>query len=157
MTRGELFDERITHSVIGAFYEVYNVLGFGFYESIYVAALARELTARGHDVEREVTVAVRYKGVEIGVHRLDMLVDDRVVIEAKASLELHRGATRQLFSCLRASRRDVGLLLHFGPEAKVRRICARAPARLCGNRMGIERINGIERMELRTEDSSAIR
>jgi GxxExxY protein len=128
MTRGELFDERLTHSVIGAFYEVYNVLGYGFYESVYMTALERELRARGHRVEREVTVVIAYKGVAVGRHRLDMLVDGRLVIEAKSTQDLHRGAARQLRSGVRAARREVGLLLHFGPEPKAHRVFARRDA-----------------------------
>ena len=54
MARNELIEERLTHSVIGAFYEVYNTLGYGFLEHLYKAALERELRDRGHRVGREV-------------------------------------------------------------------------------------------------------
>lgn len=53
---GELIEEQLTGSIIGAFYEVYNTLGFGFLEHIYVMAMERELIARGHHVDREMTV-----------------------------------------------------------------------------------------------------
>ena len=81
MLRDGLRDEALTGSVIGAFYEVYNVLGFGLLEQLYSAALERELTTRGHEVAREVSVAVTYKGESIGCQRLDLLVDDRLVVE----------------------------------------------------------------------------
>jgi GxxExxY protein len=58
MNHVELLEERITHSIIGAFFEVYNTLGFGFLEHIYVMALERELLARGHRVSRQVGVPV---------------------------------------------------------------------------------------------------
>jgi GxxExxY protein len=58
MTRIELLEENLTHSIIGAFFEVYNTLGFGFLEHIYVLALERELIARGHRVSRQVGVVV---------------------------------------------------------------------------------------------------
>jgi GxxExxY protein len=62
MTENSLIEEALTYSVIGAFFEVYNTLGFGFLEHLYVLALERELIARGHRVRREVWVDVTYKG-----------------------------------------------------------------------------------------------
>lgn len=124
MARGELLEERLTHSVIGAFFEVYNTLGFGFLEHIYVMALERELLARGHRVAREVWVRVTYKGEELGIQRIDMVVDDRVVVEIKATAKLHESATRQLYNYLRATNLEVGLLFHFGIKAAFHReIC----------------------------------
>jgi hypothetical protein len=58
MARGELIEERLTQSIIGAFYEVYNSLGFGLLENLYVVALQRELRGRGHQAAREVWVPV---------------------------------------------------------------------------------------------------
>ena len=121
MARGELLDEALTGSVIGAFYEVYNTLGFGFLEQIYVLALERELLARGHTVAREVSVRVHYKGELVGLHRLDMLVDGRLVVETKSTLALHSAVARQLFNYLRATELTVGLLLHFGPKPFIHR------------------------------------
>lgn len=116
VTDHQLVEERLTHSIIGAFYDVYNALGFGFLEQVYMAALERELRARGHDVGREVYVSVRYKGEEISRQRIDMVVDQRVLVEAKSSQNLHKSASRQVYNYLRATRLEVGLLLHFGPE-----------------------------------------
>lgn len=125
MQRVELIEERLTHSVIGAFYEVYNTLGFGFLEHIYVRALEQELLARGHRIDREVIVSVVYKGVVIASHRLDLIVDGKLVVETKSTNELHKAATRQLFNYLRATSLEVGLLLHFGPEPKFYRLISR--------------------------------
>ena len=122
MPRVELIEQRLTHSVIGAFFEVYNTLGYGFLEHLYVRAMARELRARGHCVAREVFVRVMYKESELGVQRLDLIVDDKLVVEAKASAELHKAASRQLYNYLRATNLKVGLLLHFGPEPTFHRI-----------------------------------
>ena len=122
MPRGELLDERLTHSVIGAFYEVYNTLGYGFLEQIHSTALEWELRERGHAVGREVPVVVTYKGHEIGRQRLDMLVDGRLVVEVKSTHDLHPVATRQLRNYLRATRLVLGLLLHFGPEPRFHRV-----------------------------------
>ena len=116
MSDAQLAEEQLTHSVIGAFYDVYNTLGFGFLEQVYTSALERELRARGHAVGREVYVPVLYKGDEISRQRIDMIIDQRLVVEAKATQELHKSAKRQVHNYLRATRLQVGLLLHFGPE-----------------------------------------
>ena len=122
MSRGELHLERLTHSVIGAFFEVHNDLGFGFLEQIYVNALAIELRRRGHLVNLEVMSRVNYRGVEIGSQRLDMLVDNALVVEVKSTLDLHSSARRQLLNYLCATHLELGLLLHFGPKARFYRL-----------------------------------
>ncbi len=113
-----LFEQELTHSVIGAFYEVYNHLGFGFLEHLYVLAMQHELSARGHAVAREVRVPVMYKGTELGIQRLDMVVDEKLVVEIKSMPHLPRNAGRQVYNYLRASELEVGILLHFGREAR---------------------------------------
>jgi GxxExxY protein len=116
MPERELIEEHLTKSVIGAFYEVYNTLGYRYLEQVYLAALERELRERGHAVGREVWVPVHYKGEVISRQRLDMIVDERLVVEAKSTQELHKSAPRQVYNYLRATRLQVGLLLHFGPD-----------------------------------------
>jgi len=118
MTKRELTHESLTRSVIGAFYEVYNTLGYGFYEHFYTKALQIERELRGHKVAREVRFPVVYKTHFLGTQRVDMVVDDKLIVESKSTQELHRGAPRQLFSYLHGSTFEIGLLLHFGPEAK---------------------------------------
>lgn len=127
MPRVEVLEQRLTHSVIGAFFDVYNTLGYGFLENLYVRAMERELRARGHRVVREAAVRVMYKESELGIQRLDLIVDDKLVVEAKATADLHKAATRQLYNYLRATNLRVGLLLHFGPEPHFYRIIS--PAR----------------------------
>jgi GxxExxY protein len=126
MARDELLYSRLTESIIGSFYEVYNHLGYGFLESVYQKALLIELTLRGHHVQREVLVNVYYKGYHVGHHRVDLIVEHRVVVETKASEQLPKIAVPQCVSYLRACRLLVGLLLHFGPEPRVKRV--RCPA-----------------------------
>jgi GxxExxY protein len=128
MAKNELLHERLTYSVIGAFYEVYNILGFGFLERIYKRALEIELVARGHRVAREVDVRVMYKGHDIGWQRLDFVVDEVLVVEVKSTRMLEPGATRQLFNYLKATNLRAGLLLHFGPKANVYRARRSQPA-----------------------------
>jgi GxxExxY protein len=122
MTQSWLVEERLTHSILRAFYDVYNELGYGFLEHIYVLALERELIARGHVVARELGVTVFYKGEELGSQRMDLVVDGKVVVETKSTQELPKSATRQVHNYLRATKLEVGLLLHFGPEPRFFRL-----------------------------------
>jgi len=122
-----LIDEELTGSAIGAFFAVYDALGYGFLEHVYKAALERELRARGHRVAREVGVTIVYKGEDLTVQRLDMVVDDRLVIEVKRKPEWPDIGSAQLFSYLRATRLEIGLLLNFGPKPSFKRmICPNA-------------------------------
>lgn len=120
--RGELREAGLTSVVIGAFFDVYNELGYGFLESVYRSALAMELVSRGLQVRRECPVVVEYKGAEVGHFRLDLLVENRLAVELKATELLHPTGKRQLRNYLRASTIEVGLLLHFGPEPRFHRI-----------------------------------
>jgi len=104
----QLLHDTLTRSVIGAFYEVYDTLGHGYLESIHLAALERELRVRGHRVMRELSVHVMYKGEEIGMQRLDMVVDGVLVVEAKSTPTLHQSASRQRYNYLHATNLEVG-------------------------------------------------
>ena len=112
----------ITRAIIAAYYEVYNRLGFGFLETHYATALDRELRTAGRSVSREHAVYIYYREEELGFHRLDLVVDAKVVVEIKATNTLHPSARRQLYNYLRATNLEVGLLLHFGPEPRFQRI-----------------------------------
>jgi len=123
-----LVEEELTYSIIEAAHEGYNTLGFGFLEHVYVMALERELRARGHRVGREVAVPVMYKGEELTTQRMDMIVDEKVIVEVKSTARLQPLASRQLYNYLRSTRIEVGLLLHFGPRGvgHFRIICSNA-------------------------------
>ena len=129
MALHELIEERLTGSVIGAFFEVYNNLGHGFLEHVYVMALERELIERKHHVAREVAVPVLYKGHVLAEQRLGMIVDGKLVVETKSTQELHKGANRQVYNYLKATNLEVGLLLHFGPDPRFYRMIHRKPKR----------------------------
>lgn len=124
---GGLLEERLTHSIIGAFFAVHRELGFGYREYIYSLALERELVARGHRVEREVAAMVYYRGEPLTRQTLDMVVDEKVVVENKSTERLPPESSLQLFSYLCATTMEVGLLLHFGHDAKFYRV-------ICENR-----------------------
>ena len=121
--RAPLLERELTGEIISAYYECYNALGFGFLESVYRRALAIELRARGHRCAEEGLIEVQYKGVVVGAYRFDLVVDDRVLVEAKSGESLAPTAKRQLLNYLRATRIEVGLLLHFGPQPRCLR-CA---------------------------------
>ena len=123
----DLLEEALTHSVIGAFYEVHTELGFGFREYLYSLALERDLLAKGHKVDREVAVPFYYRGESLAWQTLDMIVDEKLILEIKANERLHSRATQQLFSYLCATKLEVGLVLHFGREPKFHRV-------ICENR-----------------------
>jgi GxxExxY protein len=103
---------------------VYSLLGFGFLESIYASALEIELRARGHTVGREAPVKIFYKNRLVGIHRMDMIVDEVLIIEIKSTTTLPATARRQLLNYLRGAGFRVGLVLHFGPKPAVyREVC----------------------------------
>jgi GxxExxY protein len=112
----------VTYQIIGGFYTVYNQLGFGFLEKPCANALAVELAFRGLNVEREVPFEIVYRGVSVGVYRVDLLVEGRVIVEVKASKDLSASDEPQLLNYLKASSIEIGLLLHFGPKARYRRL-----------------------------------
>lgn len=118
----ELLHGDITGEIISAFYAVYNELGFGFLEPVYIRALAIELFQRRMNVAREVPITVYYKGVTVGTYRADLLVADTVVVEVKADDHESDNHRPQLVNYLRASGKEVGLLLYFGPRAVLKRV-----------------------------------
>jgi GxxExxY protein len=120
--RRDLLEADRVHSIVGAFYDVYNFYGPGLSEALYSASLELELTDRGHHVLRELTIPVYYKRDRyVGRQRLDMVVDSKVIVENKASERLPRGTCAQLISYLEASPFQVGLLLPFGPQPRFTR------------------------------------
>jgi GxxExxY protein len=117
--------ESIATQTIGAAIQVHRVLGPGFRERIYHAALCIELQARGLKFEREVPVAVHYRGVAIPGQRIDLVVEGCLIVELKASSRLDIAYDAQLISYLRTTGLRLGLLLNFNaPTLKdgIRRI-----------------------------------
>jgi GxxExxY protein len=109
-----LLHERLTQDVIGAAIEVHRILGPGLLESAYEHALCHELSLRAIGFRRQVDVPVVYKGLSLGsALRMDLLVDERLVLEVKAierTLAVHES---QLLTYLRLSGYRVGLLINF--------------------------------------------
>ena len=110
-------EQELSYAIIGCFFQVYNTLGFGYLESVYSRALEVALRLKGLKVEREVPITVVFEGVEVGQHRMDMIVEDKIIIENKSTEKLTEIPRRQLRNYLTATNRELGLLLHFGPQA----------------------------------------
>ena len=123
--RRHLVDAELSYAIVGCFLRVHNKLGFGFLESVYARAMVRALQTRGLFVQREVPVVVTFDGVEVGHHRLDMLVERRVILELKSTEKISDAPKRQLRSYLAAADLELGLLLHFGPSAQYYRVLGR--------------------------------
>lgn len=106
--------ERVTEAVIGAAIEVHRQLGPGLLESAYEACLFRELTERGLNVARQVSLPVLYKGTQVDCgYRLDLLVEDEVVVELKAVESLLPIHNAQVITYLKLSGYPIGLLINF--------------------------------------------
>jgi GxxExxY protein len=110
----ELEHKDITEAVIGAAFEVYNHLRYGFLESVYRRALKVELEARGLSAETEAEIRVWYKGVDVGLFRADILVNRSVLVELKVASDYCPADEAQLLNELKATGIRVGLLINFG-------------------------------------------
>ena len=129
-THQKLVEEELTGKIISAFFEVYNALGYGLLEVLYSRALEIALRRRGLRVDREFPIEVFFQNQQIGVQRLDMLVEGRVVVEIKATSKLVDADRRQLMSYVTVANLPVGLLLHFGPRPSFQRVLGgRKPSR----------------------------
>ena len=112
----------LTEKIIKAFYKVYNTLGFGFLEKVYENALFIELRSMGLFVEKQRRIKVFYESQEVGDYFADLIVDEKVIVELKASEALCEEHEFQLINYLKATEIEVGLLLNFGkkPEFKIK-------------------------------------
>jgi GxxExxY protein len=104
----------LTGKIIGAALEVHHILGPGFLESIYQRALLHELHLQGLFTKTEIEIVVEYKDNVVGRHRLDIIVQDTVVVELKASSAITDVHIAQTISYLRATGLEVALILNFG-------------------------------------------
>lgn len=115
----------LTDKIIGSAIEVHRRLGPGFLESIYENALVLELEKNGLSVRQQVPLSIRYDDVEIGVHRLDLFVNDTIVVELKAIKALEDVHFAIVRSYLRASGCEHGLLMNFAKTTlQVKRVRA---------------------------------
>ena len=119
----DLIEAEFSERIIGCGIKVHRALGLGFLEKVYEEAMAIELTKAGLRFERQKTVVLLYDGKPVGEHRLDLLVDARVVVELKACKaieDIHLATTR---SYLKATVLPLALIMNFAkPTLEIRRI-----------------------------------
>lgn len=120
MTEGLYAD--LTYEVIGAFYDTYNALGWGFAEQVYANAIPLYLADRGIAFQREVPLQVRLRDQLLGEFRADLIVEDKVIVELKSCERIVAAHEAQLINYLRATTYQLGLLFNFGPKPERRRL-----------------------------------
>jgi GxxExxY protein len=108
--------EDLTHKIIGCAYIVFNQLGFGFLESIYRKAMVIELTKANLTVDEEWLLQVYYDNVVIGNFSVDLFVENTVVVELKSVQNTVDGHEVQLVNYLNGLKKEIGLLINFGPS-----------------------------------------
>jgi len=114
--------KELTAKTIEIFYRVYNKLGYGFLEKVYENALMIEFKKEGIPARAQTPIKVYYDDGEIiGEYSADILVDDKVMVEIKATKNLVEENEAQLLNYLRATDIEVGLLLNFGPQPEIKR------------------------------------
>ncbi|RMG66128.1 MAG: GxxExxY protein [Calditrichaeota bacterium] len=112
----------ITDLILKAFFEVYNELGGGFLESVYENALLIALKERGLQVEQQKPIQVYFRGNQVGEFRADLVVNNAVVVELKATKAIDQSHIAQLMNYLKATDIEVGLLLNFGEKPEFKRL-----------------------------------
>jgi GxxExxY protein len=108
--------EDITHKIIGAAYQVFNQLGFGFLESVYKKAMLIELSKDEVKVEPEKPLKVYYDSQLVGEFYVDLLINSDIIVELKSVENLTKAHEVQLVNYLNGLQKDIGLLINFGPS-----------------------------------------
>jgi GxxExxY protein len=108
--------EDLTRKIIGCAYAVFNKLGFGFLESVYRKAMMIELGKAGIEVEEERPITVYYDEYVVGKFSADLYVEETVVVELKSVQNMVKDHEVQLVNYLKGTRKNIGLLINFGPS-----------------------------------------
>ncbi len=138
--------DRVTGDVIDVSMRIHRELGPGLLESVYEMVLAGKLAALGYAVERQRAVDIEFEGMRFAAaFRIDLFVDQRLIVEIKSIERLSGVHAKQLLTYLRLTKQPVGLLINFGGETLkegVRRLVNNhypsAPPRLCANQKPLE-------------------
>jgi GxxExxY protein len=109
--------EELTHKIIGCAMKVHSELGNGFQEVIYQRALAIEFNKQGLGYEREMEMAIHYDGIDIGTRRVDFFVEDNIMVELKALINLEDVHLAQAMNYCQAYNLPIGLLINFGAKS----------------------------------------
>ncbi len=113
--------KELTEKIISIFYKVYNQLGYGFLEKVYENAMIIDFKAEDISAVAQSPIKVLYKNELVGEYYADILVDDKIIVEIKATRTLALEHEAQLLNYLKATNIEVGLLLNFGPKPQIKR------------------------------------
>lgn len=115
-TGEKLLYEKESYFLRGIFFKIYNELGPGYKESIYVNALKQEFDEKNIPYEFEKVITIKRKGIKLGVYRLDFTLWDKIILEIKAQEFVPRVQVQKLYSYLVGSKYKLGFLVNFGSE-----------------------------------------
>lgn len=106
----------LTYKLRGIFFEIYNKLGPGFAENIYHKAIIQDLENKNISYETEKIISIKYKDKKVGQQKLDLVVDNKIIIEIKATDNMHSLFIKQTLAYLKASDYKLTLLVNFGSD-----------------------------------------
>lgn len=110
-------ENELSYKIIGAAIEVHRNLGVGLLENAYEAALAYELKHQGMNVKQQVHLPLTYKEITVEKgYKIDLIIEDKVIVEVKAVLELHPVSYSQVLTYLKLTNMKLGLLINFNSE-----------------------------------------
>lgn len=112
-----MIEKELTHKIIGAAMEVHKHLGNGFQEVVYQRSLAIEMKLQKINFEREEEMPLKYKGYNVGTRRVDFFVEDKIMVEIKAIINLEDVHLAQAMNYVEAYNLDIGLLINFGAKS----------------------------------------
>jgi len=115
-TNSSIIHKDLSYEIMGAVYEVHNVLGLGFMEKVYENALLEELQLRGIEAVAQKELSVSYKGKQVGHYWADIVVEDQILLELKSVESLTKVHEAQILNYLKATGIRLGILINFGRE-----------------------------------------
>lgn len=113
----EILHKALSFAIIGAAMEVHRILGPGFLEAVYQAALEKELTLRGIPFQHQVELPVSYKGDVLGIYKADLVVDGKITVEIKSISRLNASHQAQALHYLAATGLELAILINFGASS----------------------------------------
>jgi GxxExxY protein len=114
ITNKELIHGELAKEIVGAAFDVHNILGYGFLEKVYERALLVELVKRGLKAESQAAITVKYKEAIVGDYVADIVVEEKVILELKAEETYNKQHEAQLLNYLKATGLKLGILTNFG-------------------------------------------
>jgi len=112
-----IVEKELSYQIMEAAFEVHRELGPGFFESIYEGAMILELRSIGHNIENQQKINVRYKGEPVGVYILDLVVDNKVILELKAQSEIEPVHKQQALYYIKATGLPLAIVINFGTKS----------------------------------------